>query len=53
MKIIQIENHDTRIQRNKTYKPGQLIILYNRKSAKKKLYPIYHGFFVITRFARN
>jgi hypothetical protein len=29
------------------------MILYNRKSTKKKFYPIYRGLFVIIRFARS
>jgi hypothetical protein len=50
-KIIQKERHDMGIRGEKTYKPGQLVILYDRKSAKKKLHPAYRGPFVITRLA--
>jgi hypothetical protein len=46
-KELQKERHDLGIRREYRFKEGDLVMIYDQKSAKKKLYPVYRGPFVI------
>ncbi|KAI0994590.1 hypothetical protein K3495_g13592 [Podosphaera aphanis] len=45
-KQVQKERHDRGV-REQTFKPGDYVMLYDGKSAKKKLHPAYRGPFVV------
>lgn len=47
--IVQKDRHDTGV-RGHNFCPGDLVMLYNVKEAKKKLRPAYRGPFKITAF---
>jgi hypothetical protein len=51
-KSIEKERHDLGVNQV-NYTPGQLVMLYDHKSAKKKLHPAYRGPFRIALFARD
>jgi hypothetical protein len=46
-KELQKERHDLGIRREYWFKGGDLVMIYDQKSAKKKLHPAYRGPFVI------
>jgi hypothetical protein len=46
-KELQKERHDLGIRREYRFKGGDLVMIYDQKSAKKKLHPVYRGPFVI------
>ncbi|KAI0999999.1 hypothetical protein K3495_g8198, partial [Podosphaera aphanis] len=46
-KMLQKERHDRGVHQRITYKPGDLVMLYDRRNAKKKLAAAYRGPFVI------
>ena len=48
-KVVQKERHDMGV-RTYSFEPGQMVMLYDTKSAKKKLHPAYRGPFIVTGF---
>lgn len=46
-KILQKERHDRGVHQRITYKPGDLVMLYDYRNAKKKLVAAFRGPFVI------
>lgn len=46
-KIVQKDRHDLGITKHLTFSPGDMVMLYDHSSAKKKLHASYRGPFII------
>jgi hypothetical protein len=46
-KELQKERYDLGIRQEYRFKEGDLVMIYDQKSAKKKLHPVYCGLFII------